>query len=192
MPGDALEDRHLVVAKKTRDSSLAKSSTSKPLRRRPCTFCRILVYVLSSFSNSVMSILWKRRGHAEDTLPEHFCNKATDPCPDTGDGGAGRAWLLVVTTIGQNDFPESLPDGIPEITRNAFAPGVLHPPDEARGSDRRDLGGINIGLSRTAYLHVVTDPRLRGVVSPLDVSVIRVVRFQPPKGGLEFRDVNFE
>ena len=54
------------------------------------------------------------------------------------------------------------------------------------------MGGINIGLPRTAHLHVVTDPRLRGVVSPLDVSVIRVVRLQPQKGGLEFRNVNFE
>ena len=54
------------------------------------------------------------------------------------------------------------------------------------------MGRINIGIPRTAHLHVVTEPRLRGGVSPLDVSVIRVVRLQPQKGGLEFRDVNFE
>ena len=81
---------------------------------------------------------------------------------------------------------------LPEITSNAFAPDVLHPPDEACGSARRGMGRINIGIPRTAYLHVVTEPRLRGGVSPLDVSVIRLVRFQPQKGGLEFRDVNFE
>ena len=137
-------------------------------------------------------ILWKCHGHAEDIFAEHFCNDATDRLPHTGDDGAGTAWLLVITTPVHDDFPESLPDGVTEITGDGFAPSVVHPPSETRGSDRRDMGGVTFGLPRAAHFHVVVGPCVGGVVSPFYVCIIRVVRLQPQKCGFQFHDIDFE
>ena len=132
------------------------------------------------------------RGHAEDILPEHFCNEATDRRPHIGFDGAGRAWLLVIATRIHDDFPDSLPDGVAEISGKRFAPSVLHPPCETQACHRRDMERITIGFPRAAHFNVVSGPCIGGIISPLYLRIIQVVRLQPQERSFAFSDLSLE